>query len=112
MYKVNNNDFKILDRIKRFSNLLDNAVENIPNKDIVYKDRVKELTMDIMYEIVFASYCEKNELKKHYSIFKSKLSLLDFLLDRFVSKGYIKEECVNKLLRVLVEVNKMGNRKK
>lgn len=109
MYKINNNDFKILDKLKRFSNSLDKAVENIPNKDIIYKDKVKELALDLMGEIVFCSYVDKDKINEHYSLFKTKISLIDFLIDRFVSKGYIKEECSNKLLNLLVEINKMGN---
>ena len=43
MFRINNNDFKILQKYKIFLMNLDNSLENIPRKDIYLKDRIKNI---------------------------------------------------------------------
>ena len=38
MFRINNNDFKILQKYKTFLMNLDNSLKNIPRKDIYFKD--------------------------------------------------------------------------
>lgn len=40
MFKINNNDFKILQKYKSFLMNLDCSLENIPRKDMYFKDRI------------------------------------------------------------------------
>ena len=47
MFKINNNDFKILVKYKEFLNILDNMLENIPRKDIFYKSALRRCAKPI-----------------------------------------------------------------
>lgn len=42
MFKINNNDFEILQKYKIFLIDLDNTLENVPRKDVFCKDKIKE----------------------------------------------------------------------
>ena len=44
MFRINNNDFKILQKYKIFLMNLDNSLENIPRKDMYFKDRIKNVS--------------------------------------------------------------------
>ena len=46
MFKINNNDFKILSKYKEFLLELDNVLENVLRKDMFYKDKVKEIGIE------------------------------------------------------------------
>ena len=39
MFKIINNEFKLLHKYKEFIKNLDNLIENIPRKDYFYKDK-------------------------------------------------------------------------
>ena len=88
MFRINNNDFKILQKYKSFLMNLDNSLENIPRKDIYFKDRIKNISLDVL------------------SI-KANIALLDFMLERLLLKKYISEKNLYKLASELVEINKM-----
>lgn len=35
---------------------LDNSLENIPRKDIYFKDRIKNVSLDVLKDILLCSY--------------------------------------------------------
>lgn len=41
MFRINNNDFKILVKYKNFMDILDNLLENVPRKDLYFKDKIR-----------------------------------------------------------------------
>ena len=67
MFRINNNDFKILQKYKIFLMNLDNSLENIPRKDMYFKDRIKNISLDVL---------------------KANIALLDFMLERLLLKKY------------------------
>ena len=40
MFKISNNDFKILQKYKEFTTYLENILQNVPRKDMYYKDKI------------------------------------------------------------------------
>lgn len=56
MFRINNNDFKILQKYKIFLMNLDNSLENIPRKDMYFKDRIKNVSLDVLKDILLCSY--------------------------------------------------------
>lgn len=103
MFKINNNVFKILQKYKSFLLDLDNTLENIPRKDMFYKDKIKETGLVLLELILEASYSEK---EKCFSEIKAKISLIDFELERLTIKKYISLKSLEIGLQ-LVEINKM-----
>ena len=93
MFRINNNDFKILQKYKSFLMNLDNSLENIPRKDIYFKDRIKNISLDVLKDILLCSY-DTSSVKMYRTSIKANIALLDFMLERLLLKKYISI-CVN-----------------
>ena len=106
MFRINNNDFKILQKYKSFLMNLDNSLENIPRKDIYLKDRIKNISLDVLKDILLCSY-DTSSVKMYRTSIKANIALLDFMLERLLLKKYISEKNLYKLANELVEINKM-----
>ena len=106
MFRINNNDFKILQKYKIFLMNLDNLLENIPRKDMYFKDRIKNISLDILKDILLYSY-DTSSVKMYRTSIKANIALLDFMLERLLLKRYISEKNLYKLTTELVEINKM-----
>lgn len=105
MFRINNNDFKILSKYKEFLLELDNVLENVPRKDMFYKDKIKEVGIELLNEIIESSYSD--DKLSYFASIKTKISVIDFELERFYNKKYISLKAVNSLGLKLVEINKM-----
>ena len=55
MFRINNNDFKILIKYKDFLNELDNMLENVPRKDMYFKDKIRKEALNNLELIMLAS---------------------------------------------------------
>lgn len=109
MSKVNNKDFLIISKYKNFIINLDNLLDNIPKKDIIYKDRIKSSSIDILKSIfIIDNSSNINEINNNYSNIKANISLIDFYLERFLLKRYLSNSNVEKLTIKLIEINKMS----
>ena len=106
MFRINNNDFKILQKYKSFLMNLDNSLENIPRKDMYFKDRIKNISLDALKDILLCSY-DTSSVKMYRTSIKANIALLDFMLERLLLKKYISEKNLYKLASELVEINKM-----
>lgn len=106
MFRINNNDFKILQKYKSFLMNLDNSLENIPRKDIYLKDRIKNISLEVLKDILLCSY-DTSSVKMYRTSIKANIALLDFMLERLLLKKYISEKNLYKLASELVEINKM-----
>lgn len=104
MFRINNNDFKILDRYKTFLVNLDNLLENVPRKDMYFKDRIRNCSLDILELIIKLN--TDNDVNVEF-IIKSKISMMDFLLERLYVKKYISEKALVMIGNQLVEINRM-----
>lgn len=110
MYRINNKDFKILTTYKEFLDQLDRYLANVPRNDIYYKDLIRDVSMNLLEIIVSIDKYENiEEIEKQKRQVKAKISPIDFLIDRFYTKGYISEGMCEKLALNLASVNKMVN---
>lgn len=76
MFRINNNDFKIFQKYKSFLMNLDNLLENIPRKDIYFKDTIKNISLDVLKDILLCSY-DTSSVKMYRTSIKSNIALLD-----------------------------------
>lgn len=106
MFRINNNDFKILQKYKSFLMNLDNSLENIPRKDMYFKDKIKNISLDVLKDILLCSY-DTSSVKIYRTSIKANIALFDFMLERLLLKKYISEKNLYKLASELVEINKM-----
>ena len=108
MFKINNINFKILNKYKEFMNKVDNVLENVPRKDMYYKDKLKEVLDELLNYILKSSYELKIDKLEDYRVnIKSYIAMIDFMLDRLYDKKYVSEKSTYRLGNDLIEINKM-----
>lgn len=107
MFKIINNDFKIVNKYKKFLMDLDAILENVPRKDMYFKDKIRTVSVTLLYEILEYSYSSVTETDKYMASIKGKISFLDFCFERLYDKKYVSEKAIFKLTEQLVEINKM-----
>lgn len=106
MFRINNNDFKILQKYKIFLINLNNSLENIPRKDMYFKDRIRNISLDVLKDILLCFY-DTSSVSLYRTSIKANITLLDFMLERLLLKKYVSEKNLYKLATDLVEINKM-----
>ena len=108
MFKIINNEFKLLHKYKEFIKNLDNLIENIPRKDYFYKDKIRTVSNYILELILKCNYESDNfNLLFYKSNIKGNIAYLDFLLDRIYDMKYINEKNLYNITTKLIEANKM-----
>ena len=107
----NSKEFLILTKYKEFINILDDVIENIPKKDIYYKNKLKEISINILYYINKTNNEEDyNKIDTYKVEIKSLIELIDYILERLYIKKYISKNSINKLGYKLIEINKMSSK--
>ena len=107
----NAKEFLILTKYKEFINLLDDIIENIPKKDIYYKNKLKEISINLLYYINKTNNEEDyNKINSYKVEIKSLIELIDYILERLYIKKYISKNSINKLGYKLIEINKMSSK--
>ena len=105
----NAKEFLILTKYKEFINILDDVIENIPKKDIYYKNKLKEISINLLYYINKTNNEEDyNKINSYKVEIKSLIELIDYILERLYIKKYISKNSINKLGYKLIEINKMS----
>ena len=90
--------------MKLFINSLDDMVSVIPNRDRVLKDRIYNTSYDILYYLYRANYGEKRE---YISDILSRISMVDFYLERCFKNKYITSRLCEKKSNELLRITKM-----
>ena len=89
-------------------NYLDNILENVPRKDVYYKDKIRYVSDELLKNIFMSSYViNTHELDEYTVVIKSDIALIDFMLERLHNKRYINEKNLYKIGLMLIEINKM-----
>ena len=104
MAEITNKEFIILTKSKDLIFYIDDILENVPRKDMYYKDRIRDYCHQIIYNIIYIN----NSKIKDITYF-SNISLIDLYLERLVKKNYISLSTSNKVAVKLTEINKMCN---
>lgn len=108
MFKISNNDFKVLVKSKELLELIDKTLENVPRKDMYYKDRLRSVCDNLIENIFECSYeIDKKNIKYYYKKIKGSIAQIDFMLDRLYTKKYINSTNLYRIGNVLIEVNKL-----
>lgn len=90
--------------MKNFIMSLDNIVVNYPRKENVIKDRLFNDSLDILYLIYKANYSKDKNIQIKIL---SKISMLDFYLERSLKNKYISEKQCLKKSNQLFTITKM-----
>ena len=107
----NAKEFLILTKYKEFMNLFDDVIENVPKKDIYYKNKLKEISINLLYYINKTNNEEDyNKINSYKVEIKSLIELIDYILERLYIKKYISKNSINKLGYKLIEINKMSSK--
>ncbi len=100
--------FLIVKYMKQFILSLDEIIVNYPNKEMVIKNRLHSDSLDILEFIYQANIEEDVEQKRHYqNKILSKISMLDFYLEKSYKKKYISEKMCQKKSNELIKISKM-----
>ena len=100
---MNNNEFKIVIKIKDYIKVIDNYIVNIPKKELYLKNRIYNYSFDLLEEV----YQMNNTKEFINNKLKSKISMLDYLFEYLYIKKYISEKQLEKIIFKLIEINKM-----
>lgn len=104
-------EFLILTKYKDFMNILDKIIENIPKKDYFYKNKLKELSIELLYSINKTNNEDNYKLISSYKVeINSLINTIDYIIERLFIKGYIVETSLKKVSYKLSEINRMSNK--
>ena len=90
---------------------IDNIIENIPKKDYFYKNKLKELSIELLYSINKTNNEDNYKLISSYKVeINSLINTIDYIIERLFIKGYIAETSLKKVSYKLSEINRMSNK--
>ena len=98
-----NNNFRLINNMKKFIMSLDSFLDNYPKKELVMKDNMYKCSYEILEHIFYANQLENEPKMAVQKQIVSKLSMLDFYLERSYKLHFISEkQCLNKSNELLV----------
>ena len=104
-------EFLILTKYKDFMNVLDKIIENIPKKDYFYKNKLKELSIKLLYSINRTNNEDNYKLISSYKVeINSLINTIDYIIEILFIKDYIAETSLKKISYKLSEINRMCNK--
>jgi len=100
-----NDRFLVVRHVKEFIYSIDEMVVNFPRKDFVIKNRIINDSLDIV-ELIYL--VNSNDLNKElrYKIL-SKLSMIDFYLEKSYKNNIISEKILKKYSNKLANITKL-----
>lgn len=108
MFRISNNNFKVLIKCKEFLNKIDKILENVPRRDMYYKDYLRNTCDNLLKYIFECSYeLNKENIDYYFKKIKACIAQIDFMLDRLHDKKYIGDVALYRIGTDLVEVNKL-----
>ena len=100
-----NDRFLIVKYVKEFILSIDDFIINFPRKEFVIKDRIINDSLDIL-EMIYIANSDKSRSYLKYDIL-SKLSMLDFYLERCYKNKIISEKILKKKSNELTNITKL-----
>lgn len=100
-----NDRFLVVKYMKSFICDIDNMVVNFPRKDFVIKNKIISDSLDILELIYLGNSIEDNKEIKLKIL--SKLSMIDFYLERSYKNKVISEKVFNKKSNELANITKL-----
>lgn len=102
-----NDRFLIVRYVKDFILSIDSFVVNFPRKEFVIKDRIISDSLDIL-NMIYIVNSDKNRKYLKYDIL-SKLSMLDFYLERCYKNKIIGEKLLRRKSNELTNITRLVN---
>ena len=99
-----NDRFLVVRHVKEFIYSIDEMVINFPRKDFVIKNRIINDSLDILELIYLANIDNDNMLKNKIL---SKLSMLDFYLERSYKNNIISEKVLKKYSNKIANITRL-----
>lgn len=100
-----NDKFLVVKYMKSFICDIESMIINFPRKDLVIKNRIINDSLDILELIYLANSSDLNKDLKVKVL--SKLSMLDFYLERSYKNKIISEKVFNKKSNELAHITKL-----
>ena len=107
MFRISNNEFKVLIKSKEFLIKIDKILENVPRRDMYYKDKLRNVCDNLLENIFECSYELDDNFNHYYKKIKSNIAQIDFMLDRLYTNKYISSTTLYRIGTDLVEINKL-----
>lgn len=95
----------IVREIKSFIESLDEALINLPRREVVLKERFKKDSYDLLELVYMVNQMELRHIYQRQCL--TKISMLDYYLEVCFKKKYMSEKQVLKRSRKLLQMNKM-----
>lgn len=99
-----NNNFKIEFKLKDFILDLDDILINFPKREYILKDKIEKTSLEIL-ELIFL--VNNTNDKSYIDIILSKISILDFYLEKSYKKKYINKKLLERKIYELTIITKM-----
>lgn len=107
MFRISNNEFKVLIKSKEFLIKIDKILENVPRRDMYYKDKLRNVCDNLLENIFECSYELDDNFNHYYKKIKANIAQIDFMLDRLYTNKYISSTTLYRIGTDLVEINKL-----
>lgn len=107
---LTNKEFLILSKSKLLLTKVNDLLENVPRKDMFYKDRLRYYILDLIDNINHINNLYYNKEIKYFNNIMSNLMMIDFMLERLLYKKYISDKSLIKVTNILIEIKKMCNK--
>lgn len=111
MFELDKSKFKLLNNISQISFEINNLVENIPSKDLFYKDELRREMNNIIKFIVEMNEVKSFDDKVYFENLNAKLtsslSLIDHMLEIIYKKKYINQNNLTKIVFKLNTIQKI-----
>ncbi len=99
-----NNKFNLEIKMKEFILDNDTIIINFPKREYILKDKIETTSLEILELIFLANNTNNNE---YIDIILSKISMLDFYLEKSYKRKYINKKVLEKKVYELTLITKM-----
>lgn len=99
-----NNKFNLEIKMKEFILDNDTIIINFPKKEYILKDKIETTSLEILELIFLANNTNNNE---YMDIILSKISMLDFYLEKSYKRKYINKKVLERKVYELTLITKM-----
>lgn len=100
-------NFLLPKEIKLFLESLDEMIVNLPRKEQLIKNRFYQDSYDLLELVYLANQVNGKERIKYQKNMLSKISMIDYYLERCFKNKYISEKQALSKSRHLLKINKM-----
>lgn len=99
-----NNKFNLEIKMKEFILDNDTIIINFPKREYILKDKIETTSLEILELIFLANNTNNNE---YIDIILSKISMLDFYLEKSYKRKYINKKVLERKVYELTPITKM-----